>query len=223
MTFTLRAVHVGRPQAREWAGIGKTSIEKHQVHGPIRANRLGLDGDQVSDVKHHGGVDQAVYAFAREDLDGWAEVLGKPIRDGLFGENLTTSGYDVNAAELGERWRIGGVVLEVASVRTPCNDFKGWLGLSGFDNTAWVKRFAAEGRPGPYLRVVEEGELQSGDPIEVIYRPGHGVTVSHMFRALTTDRHLLPDLLVVDGLVAEARRRAERYVRRSRAGTASAP
>lgn len=214
MTFLLRSVHVGAPTPREWAGIGKTSIEKHPVDDPIRANRLGLEGDQVSDVKHHGGVDQAVYAFAREDLDGWAEVLGKPIRDGLFGENLTTSGYDVNAAELGERWRIGTVVMEVASVRTPCNDFKGWLGLLGFDNTAWVKRFAAAGRPGPYLRVVEEGKLQAGDPIEVVHRPGHGVTVSHMFRALTTDRHLLPDLLVVDGLVSEARRHAERYVAR---------
>jgi len=212
VTFQLRAVHVGRPKPREWAGIGKTSILKHAVDGPVRANRLGLDGDQVSDVKHHGGVDQAVYAFAREDLDGWAEVLGKPIRDGLFGENLTTSGYDVNEAEVGERWRIGGVVLEVASVRTPCNDFKGWLGESGFDNTGWVKRFAAAGRPGPYLRVLEEGELEAGSEIEVLHRPGHGVTVSHMFRALTTDRALLPDLLVVEGLVDEARRTAEKYV-----------
>lgn len=212
MNFLLRSVHVGRPQRREWAGIGTTSIEKHAVEGPVHARRLGLDGDQVSDVVHHGGVDQAVYAFAREDLDRWAEVLGKPIRDGLFGENLTTSGYDVNAAEIGERWRVGSVVLEVASVRTPCNDFKGWLGETGFDNTAWVKRFAAEGRPGPYLRVLEEGVLEAGDPIEVIHRPGHGVTVSHMFRAITTDRQLLPDLLVVDDLVAEARRSAEAYV-----------
>ena len=212
MNFSLRSVHVGRPVPREWAGIGETSIEKHAVEGPVRARRLGLDGDQVSDVANHGGVDQAVYAFAREDLDHWAEVLGKPIRDGLFGENLTTSGYDVNAAELGERWRVGSVVLEVASVRTPCNDFKGWMGETGFDNTAWVKRFAAEGRPGPYLRVIEEGVLRAGDPIEVVHRPGHGVTVSHMFRAITTDRHLLPDLLVVDGLVAEARRNAEDYL-----------
>ena len=218
MTFQLRAVHVGRPKTRDWAGIGKTSIDKQPVVGLVKAFRLGLVGDEVSDVKHHGGVDQAVYAFAREDLDAWAEALGRPIRDGLFGENLTTSGYDINAAEIGERWRVGSVVLEVASIRTPCNDFKGWLGESGFDNTGWVKRFAAEGRPGPYLRVLEEGELEAGDAIEVVHRPGHGVTVSHMFRALITDRTLLPDLLAVDGLVEEARRAAEKYVARTGAG-----
>ncbi len=157
MSATLVSVNVGRPQVRDWAGIGRTSIEKHPVSGPVAARTLGLDGDQVSDTKHHGGVDQAVYAFAREDLDRWVEWLGMPIRDGQFGENLTTSGIDVNEAEVGERWRIGSALLEVASVRIPCNDFKNWMGLSGYDDTAWVKRFTAEGRPGPYLRVVEEG------------------------------------------------------------------
>ena len=80
-------------------------------------------------------------------------------------------------------------MLEVASVRIPCNDFKGWMGESGYDHTAWVKRFTAEHRPGPYLRVLEEGVLAAGDPIEVVHRPGHGVTVTTMFRALTTERY----------------------------------
>lgn len=213
MTFVLRSVNVGVPQPLDWADIGRTAIDKRPVAGPVRASRLGLAGDQVADVKHHGGVDQAVYAFAREDLDRWTELLGEPIRDGGFGENLTTSGYDVNAAVVGERWRVGSVLLEVASIRTPCQDFKGWLGVGGYDTTGWVKRFTAEGRPGPYLRVVEEGELQAGDEVEVVDRPGHGVTVSHMFRALMTDRSLLPDLLAVDNLVDEAREAAEKYVR----------
>ena len=220
MTFVLRSVNVGVPQPRDWADIGRTAIDKRPVAGPVRASRLGLAGDQVADVKHHGGVDQAVYAFAREDLDRWTELLGEPIRDGGFGENLATSGYDVNAAVVGERWRVGSVLLEVASIRTPCQDFKGWLGVGGYDTTGWVKRFTAEGRPGPYLRVVEEGELQAGDEVEVVDRPGHGVTVSHMFRALMTDRSLLPDLLVVDDLVDEAREAAEKYLRQD-AGTAS--
>lgn len=209
---SLLSVNVGTPREAAWAGIGRTAIDKTSLEGRVAVRTLGIDGDQVGDTKHHGGVDQAVYAFAREDLDWWAAELGHPIRDGLFGENLTTHGIDVNEAEVGERWRIGSVLLEVASIRIPCNDFKGWMGLSGFDNRAWVKRFTQVGRPGPYLRVIEEGELGAGDAIEVVHRPGHGVSVTTMFRALTTEPALLPDLLVVEGLVDEARRRAERHV-----------
>jgi MOSC domain-containing protein YiiM len=211
VTFTIRSVNVGRPQPRDWAAIGETAIDKQPAEGMVRVGALGLAGDQVADVRHHGGPDQAVYAFAREDLDHWAEVLGAPIVDGGFGENLTTTGYDVNEAEVGELWQVGTALLEVASIRIPCNDFKAWLGETGFDNTAWVKRFTAEGRPGPYVRVREEGELRAGDAVEVVHRPGHGVTVSHMFRALTTDRSLLPDLLRVEGLVEEAREAAQAY------------
>jgi MOSC domain-containing protein YiiM len=208
------SVNVGLPRERSWAGIGRTSIDKRPVTGPVRARLLGLEDDQVSDTRHHGGVDQAVYAFAREDLDEWAAVLGHPLRDGHFGENLTTCAIDVNGAEVGERWRIGSVLLEVASVRIPCNDFKGWVGHEGMDNRAWVKRFTARHRPGPYLRVLEEGTLSAGDRIDVVHRPGHGVTVTTMFRALTTEPMLLPELLQVEGLVLEARQRAERHTAR---------
>ena len=208
----LQSVNVGQPKPREWAEIGQSSIEKQCVIGPVRVATLGVEGDQVSDTVHHGGPDQAVYAFAREDLDYWARELGREIRDGQFGENLTTVGIDVNEAEVGERWRIGTAVFEIASVRIPCNDFKNWMGASGYEMAAWVKRFTAPGRPGPYLRVLEEGTIAAGDELVVVHRPGHGVSVSTMFRALTTDRDLLPELLRVDGLVPEARVRAEKYV-----------
>jgi MOSC domain-containing protein YiiM len=206
------SLNVGGPREAAWAGIGHTSIDKRPRTGTVAVDALGLRGDQVSDVKHHGGFDQAVYAFAREDLDAWGAELGREIRDGQFGENLTTVGIDVNEAEVGERWRIGTVELEVSSVRIPCNDFKSWMGLSGYDNRAWVRRFTAVGRPGPYLRVLVEGEMTAGDEIAVLHRPGHGITVSTMFRALTTETALLPELLRVDGLVGVARGRAEKYV-----------
>ena len=208
----MRSVNVGMPREAAWAGIGRTSIDKAPVAGPVEVGRLGLGGDQVSDTRHHGGADQAVYAFAREELDWWGAQLGEELRDGEFAENLTTEGLAIDDSEVGERWRIGTVLLEVASIRIPCNDFKLWMGRGGHDNRAWVRRFTEHGRCGPYLRVRQPGVLAAGDPIEVVHRPGHGVTVSHMFRALTREPELLPPLLVVDGLVAEARRKAEAYV-----------
>lgn len=190
----VRSVNVGQPRDAAWAGIGRTSIDKTSISGPVDVHTLGVAGDQISDTKHHGGIDQAVYAFAREDLDHWAQVLGRPISDGQFGENLTTSEIDVNEALMGERWRIGTVLLEVASFRTPCNDFKNWMGLSGYDNRAWVKKFTAQGRPGPYLKVLEEGTLQAGDELIVEHRPSHGVTVTTYFLANTTNKSALPDV-----------------------------
>ncbi len=206
------SVNVGQPRPAPWAGLGRTAIDKQPVHGAVAVGRHGLDGDQVGDTVHHGGIDQAVYAFAREDLDWWAVQLGREIRDGQFGENLTTRGIDVNEAEVGERWRIGTATFEVAMVRTPCNDFKQWQRLNGYDDRAWVRRFAEQGRPGPYLRVVQEGEVRAGDQLSVTYQPGHGVTVSIMFRALMTEPSLLPELRKIDGLAAVARRRVETFV-----------
>lgn len=149
MPATVLSINVGRPVDVPWAApVGRTSINKRAVAGPVPAEQLGLVGDEVSDTKHHGGIDQAVYVYAREDLDLWSERIGQPIENGQFGENLTTLGIDVNQALLGERWRIGSALFEVAEVRIPCNTFKNWLGTLGVDNTAWVKRFTAEERPG---------------------------------------------------------------------------
>jgi MOSC domain-containing protein YiiM len=210
----LLTVSVGQPKDADWAGIGYTSIDKRPVTGPVKVTELGVAGDQVSDTVHHGGVDQAVYAYAREDLDFWEAELGRPIRDGQFGENLTTEGIDLTHIPVGTRLQIGDVVLEVASIRTPCNDFKGWMGLNGFDNTAWVRRFMLERRPGPYFRVLETGSIAAGDAIEVLHRPDHGVTVRDMFVALNLDRTRLPELLAIEGLAPRVRRKVEEYLAR---------
>jgi MOSC domain-containing protein YiiM len=105
----------------------------------------------------------------------------------------------------------------VIEIRIPCKVFKGWMRDSGFDDTAWVKRFTAEGRPGPYLRVVQPGVLAAGDPIDVIHRPDRSVTVSTMFRAFTTERHLMPSLLDAP-VPPEARALAQAYVDRQAVG-----
>lgn len=213
MTARVLSINVGTPVEADWAGsLGRTAIDKQAVDGPLRVHALGIEGDQVADTKHHGGTYQAVYAFAREDIDLWVERLGMEIPNGQFGENLTTAGLDVNGALIGEQWKIGTTLLQVADVRIPCRVFKGWMGLTGFDDTAWVKRFTIEGRPGPYLQVVQPGEIRSGDPIEVVRKPDHDVTVAMMFRAFTSERELLPRLLdAQDALPPMARAAAQKY------------
>ncbi|MDF3301105.1 MOSC domain-containing protein [Streptomyces tropicalis] len=197
----LLSVNLGRPRAVPYTDQpeGVTGIDKRPVEGPVRVaapgpkgtGASGLAGDAVCDLRHHGGDDQAVYAVAREDLDDWERTLGRTLADGAFGENLTTAGLDVSGARIGERWRIGaGVVLEVTSGRIPCRTFQGHLGEGG-----WVRRFTQKGAPGAYLRVVEAGEIRAGDPVEIVHRPDHGVTVALQFRAVTTERTLLPRLL----------------------------
>lgn len=177
--------------------------------GPKGTGASGLAGDAVCDLRHHGGDHQAVYAYAREDLDAWGKELDRSLPSGTFGENLTTEGVDVSGARIGERWRVGAeLVLEVTSSRIPCRTFQGHLGERG-----WVKRFTREGAPGAYLRVIEPGEIRAGDSIEVVHRPDHEVTVALQFRAVTTERELLPRLLAAgDALHPEAVRSAREYV-----------
>jgi MOSC domain-containing protein YiiM len=180
--------------------LDRTAIDKRPVSGRVQVSALGLDGDSQYDTKHHGGTEQAVYAYAREDVAWWEETLGRSIAPGQFGENLTTEGLDVTGAVLGERWRVGTVELAVTVPRIPCATFQGWMG-----EPRWVKRFTQRGRPGAYLQVPVEGELAVDDRIEVVHRPDHGVTVGDMFRALTGDKDQLARVAEVPDLSEKSR------------------
>lgn len=208
------SVNVGGARPSVWKDVGSTGIDKRPAPGPVAvtapgAGQAGLAGDNICDKRNHGGPDQAVYAYAREDLDRWEELLG-PLRNGFFGENLTTTGVPVTDALIGERWRVGrSVILEVSCPRISCVTFQGWVGRAG-----WMAEFIRAGRPGGYLRVIEPGEIRAGDPIEIVHRPGHDVTVGLAFRALAGEPELLPRLLPADALPAETREQVRRRVNR---------
>jgi MOSC domain-containing protein YiiM len=210
----IASVNVGQPRLNPWKTIKLTGIDKRPVEGPVMVSRprakgmgmVGLAGDRVYDVLNHGGPDQAVYAYAREDLDFWAAQLGRPLPNGVFGENLTTEGADANGALIGERWQIGAdLVLEATCPRIPCGTFQGWLALGG-----WIKRFTLAAMPGAYFRVIEPGEIRAGDQIEIVHRPDHDITIALSFRALTVEADLLPRLLVADALPEELKDLARR-------------
>jgi MOSC domain-containing protein YiiM len=167
-------------------GIGKRPVESAELrppgpkHGGLGS---GLVGDFIGDVEHHGGDRQAVYAFAREELDRWEARLGRPLADGLFGENLTTTGIDVDAARVGDRWAVGDeVVLEVTGPRIPCATFALRIGERG-----WLRTFAEVGRSGAYLAIVAGGTVRRGDEIRVVAKAEHDVPLPVTFRAFLGD------------------------------------
>jgi MOSC domain-containing protein YiiM len=203
------SVNVGRAVDAEWAGnLKRTAIDKHSVEGRVAVMANGIGGDQRADMVAHGSPDQAVYAYAREDYDWWEPQLGRELRNGRFGENLTTSGVDLGQAVLGERWRVGTAVLEVTAPRIPCVVFRNWI-----DERGWIKRFTAAARPGTYFRVVELGELGVGDDIEVLSRPHDSVTITESFHAYHGDRDLMRRILSFPGHASAWDRVAERVLK----------
>ena len=186
----IRSVNVGEIRTLEWRGRQvTTAIWKEPVGQPVRIRRLAVTGDQQADLELHGGADKAVYAYAREDSDWWQQQLGRRVNDGLFGENLTVSGLVLADAVIGERWAVGTGLMEVSQPRIPC--YK--LGIR-IGDPLFPRWFAEAGRPGAYLRVIREGDVAAGDPIAVVSRPSHGVTIGNMERAYRGDRAMLARL-----------------------------
>jgi len=196
----LLSVNVGRPKqiaVRRGRPL-MSAIGKAPVEGRVRVEGVNVAGDEQADRRVHGGPDKAVYAYAREDEQWWGEQLDREIPPGMFGENLTTEGLDVTGAVIGERWRIGSVVLEVAQPRIPCSK----LGMR-FGDLTMVKRFGEANRPGAYLRIISEGELGAGDEIEVLSRPDHGITVAFVAAAILLDETLRERAASTPGLAED--------------------
>jgi MOSC domain-containing protein YiiM len=181
----LLSVNVGLPREIEWNGRTiRTSIFKAPISGPVRVSKLNLKGDQQSDLSVHGGIDKAVYVYPSEHYTFWREEL--PMADlswGAFGENFTTQGsLDDRSVHIGDRLRIGSAEFVVTQPRMPC--FK--LGIR-FGRADIIKRFLRSGRAGFYLAVAAEGDVSSGDPIELIERDQHGITIADIVGLYTAD------------------------------------
>lgn len=190
-TGSVRSVNVGAAEPSTAKRVGVTGFRKTAVPeaelrppGPKDGGLgSGLVGDFVGDVENHGGDRQAVYAVAREELDGWERRLDRSLPDGAFGENLTTTGLDVDAARVGDRWRVGDeVVLEVTGPRLPCATFAQRMAVPG-----WLKRFTEVGRTGAYLAIVTPGRVRPGDAVEVVARADHDIDLPRTFRAFMGD------------------------------------
>lgn len=157
--------------------FGATAIDKRPVPGPVQVNRLNVRGDVQVDRKHHGGRFRAVYVVSDDDAAAIEAELGRPMPVGWMGENFRVSGVgSMSDVLVGERWRIGTAEIAFAEPRTPCATFARFVGERGY-----VKRFTQLGRPGGMCEVVAPGQVEAGQPVEVVHRPSHGLTLGLAF------------------------------------------
>ena len=145
--------------------------------GKVSINADGLVGDSVVDTTRHGGSDQAVYLYSAEDYAWWAAELNKDVQIGMLGENLTLSSFGTTSLKVGDRLRINTVLLEITFPRIPCAT----LGARMGDTALFVQHFIQAPRPGVYARVLENGELQVGDSVDILPTPNNFPTVIELY------------------------------------------
>ena len=185
------SINAGLPREVEWRGkIVRTSIFKEPMAGPVRVERLNVEGDRQSDLTVHGGAGKAVYAYPAEHYAFWRQELpGVDLPWGAFGENFTTEGLIEESVHIGDQLRVGSAEFVVTQPRMPC--FK--LGIR-FGRPEMVKDFLRSGRTGFYLAVAREGEVTAGDTITLTDRSDVAITVADIVRLYTADS-LNKDLL----------------------------
>lgn len=183
------SINVGELQPLK---LGRRTAQTGHFKSPVgstRVGELGLVGDAIGNLKHHGGPDQAVYLYSAEDYAWWEQHLGKPLPPGTFGENLTVSGFAGRQPRVGDIWECGEVRLQMTAPRIPCATLAARMQSPGF-----VKEFAGVNRGGAYARVLRSGTLEVGQSVTVQPYEGESPSIDELF-ALWHRPDKDPDLL----------------------------
>ena len=181
---------IGQPKPFRADGT-MSAMARDAVDRPVFLRKLGFAGDQVADPAVHGGVEKAVHFYPAEHYPKWiahfaAEGFAHPLLDraGAFGENISASGLTEEKLRIGDRFRIGRALVEVAQGRQPCWKLDHHFSVHGLSGMV-IKT----GRCGGYFRVIEEGEVAPGDRIEQVEQAGHDWTIARVFRLLIGGGH----------------------------------
>lgn len=181
----LLSVNIGAARSMSEAKVnGRTGIYKDPCESPVYIGVQGLTGDAVCDTKNHGGPDQAVYLYGAPDYAWWAAELGAELEPGTFGENLTIAGLESARVWVGDRLRVGEVLLEVTAPRIPCH-----ILARRMEDAQFVTKFRAAERPGAYCRVLQAGYVQAGQAVEYVAAANPIVSVLELFRDYYAPAH----------------------------------
>lgn len=213
----LISVNVGLPREVTWKGkTVRTGIFKEPVNDWVMVRSLNLDGDGQADLTVHGGADKAVYVYPFEHYDYWRSKLpNTELTLGIFGENFTVTGFREEELNIGDRFRVGNVTLMVTQPRLPC--YK--LGIR-FGRSDMVKRFLASRRTGFYFQVLQEGEVEAGDSLELVSQDANNITVANITQLYTREQdnpELLQRAAQLEALPASWRDYFQEQIRRQEA------
>ena len=190
MSIRVLSVNVGDLETIPWASkSSRTGIFKRPVAGSVEVENDGLRGDQIGSVKYHGGPDQAVYLYSAEDYRWWETELERELSPGIFGENLTLTDFGPHPLRVGDRLRVGEVILECSGPRIPCVTL-----AQRMQDPKFVKRFAQANRGGCYARVLSPGRVAQGMEVEILPTSAGYPTVDEVF-ALCHSRNKDPELV----------------------------
>lgn len=174
----LISVNIGQKRTQQKGDeLETTGIYKLPTQESVEIKSLGIENDFICDQKNHGGPDQAIYVYGQPDYDWWSNELKRELVPGTFGENLTVSELESAAFNIGDRLRVGGVILEVTAPRIPCSTLAARMGDAGF-----VKQYRRAERPGLYCRVIREGEVKVGDEVIVEKYASESLSIGQVFR-----------------------------------------
>ena len=177
----LLSINVGQPKDIDYDGkTVRTAIFKKPISGAVKVQQLAIDGDGQADLRVHGGIDKAVYAYSAHHFPYWTQTLnGRPIQYGEFGENLTIDEIDETTWCIGDHIKIGDVELMISQPRIPC--YK--LGIA-FDNKHMVRLFKQALRPGGYFRVITPGVIEAGMGVERQENHQARVSIKALYQAI---------------------------------------
>lgn len=174
----LISINIGKEQIHQNKGREEiTGIYKTPLQEAVQITALGIKADFIGSPEHHGGPDQALYIYGETDYQWWANELGREMPPGMFGENLTISGLESSAFNVGDYLHIGDVSLQVTAPRIPCGTF-----ATRMEDPQWVKKFTVAERPGIYVRVIREGLVAVGEEVWVEKYTGETLSLIQMFR-----------------------------------------
>ena len=197
------SINVSEPQTVTFNGKELiTSIYKKPVSNKVQVTAQGIEGDRQADLSVHGGYDKAVYAYSYSHYKLWGDHLKKEFNEyGLVGENLTIDNFDENEIRIGDRFKINDCVLQVSQPRIPC--YKIGIKMNSRD---FPRMFSQSGLLGSYLRVVEEGSIDTGDTIEKIHEENNSMSIKEIASILFVDVkniELMKKALDIDTLTEE--------------------